>query len=151
MGKSKNIITVLYAEDDSDDQFLLKDAWEENKIINPLHIVNDGVELLEYLNNEGKFSDSKKYPLPGVILLDLNMPRMNGSEVLEKIKKNKRFKNIPVTVLTTSKAEEDIFRSYNLGVNSFITKPVSFEGLVKIVSAFGKYWFEIIELPIQNS
>ena len=146
MEEPKRTITVLYAEDDLDDQFLLKEAFEENNILNPLQVVNDGTEVLDYLNNEGRFTDAKEYPLPGLILLDLNMPKMNGAETLEKIKNNKDFKNIPVIVLTTSKAEEDIISSYDLGVNSFITKPVSFEGLIKMVSVFNKYWFQIVEL-----
>ncbi|MEE9432099.1 MAG: response regulator [Melioribacteraceae bacterium] len=139
-------MTVLYAEDDLDDQFLLKEAWEENNILNPLQIVNDGTEVMDYLNNKGEYIDTEKYPLPGLILLDLNMPKMNGAETLEKIKNNSELKNIPVIVLTTSKAEEDIINSYDLGVNSFITKPVSFEDLIKLVSIFEKYWFEIVEL-----
>ncbi len=101
---------------------------------------------MDYLNNKGEYIDTEKYPLPGLILLDLNMPKMNGAETLEKIKNNSELKNIPVIVLTTSKAEEDIINSYDLGVNSFITKPVSFEDLIKLVSIFEKYWFEIVEL-----
>ncbi len=125
---------------------MLKEAWEENNILNPLQIVNDGTEVMDYLNNKGEYIDTEKYPLPGLILLDLNMPKMNGAETLEKIKNNSELKNIPVIVLTTSKAEEDIINSYDLGVNSFITKPVSFEDLIKLVSIFEKYWFEIVEL-----
>lgn len=146
MNNAKKTISVLYVEDDLDDQFLLKEAWQENQILNPLHFVNDGVEAIEYLNNEGNFSDKEKYKLPGLILLDLNMPRMNGGEVLKKIKTDEKLKNIPVIVLTTSKSEEDIISSYNLGVNSFITKPVGFQELVKVLSVFRKYWFEIVEL-----
>ncbi|MCP5063527.1 MAG: response regulator [Ignavibacteriae bacterium] len=146
MEEPRSTITVLYAEDDLDDQFLLKEAWEENNILNPLQIVNDGTEVIDYLKNKGEYVDSEKYPLPGLILLDLNMPKMNGAETLEKIKNDKDLKNIPVIVLTTSKAEEDIISSYDLGVNSFITKPVSFEGLIKMVSVFNKYWFQIVEL-----
>jgi len=99
------------------------------------------------LNNRGKYTDVKEYPLPGIILLDLNMPRKDGREALKEIKSSEVLKKIPVIILTTSKAEEDILRSYNLGVNSFITKPVTFNGMVNIMQAIGKYWLEIVELP----
>ena len=102
---------------------------------------------MHYLNREGKYSDAKLSPRPGLILLDLNMPKKDGREALKEIKKDKSLKSIPVVVLTTSKAEEDIYRTYDLGVNSFITKPVTFNGLVSVMKALGKYWFEIVELP----
>ena len=143
-------LVVLCAEDDPDDQLLIKEAWDECKIINSLIIVNDGVELMEYLRREGKYSDNNKYPMPGLILLDINMPRKGGKEVMEEIEKDESLKSIPVVVLTTSKAEEDIVRLYNLGISSFITKPVSFEGLVKVFDTVDKYWFEIVSVPKKN-
>ncbi len=140
-------IVILVAEDDDEDQMLLQEAMEEHKLSNTLKFVSDGEELLDYLKNEGKFSDKDAYPSPGLILLDLNMPRKDGREALAEIKADEQLKSIPVVILTTSKAEEDIIRSYELGVNSFITKPVTFEQLVDVSGAIGKYWFEIVELP----
>lgn len=145
-----NRMTIIMADDDPDDRMLVKDAMEESKLLNQLLFVEDGVALLEYLERKGKYGDINQYPAPGVILLDLNMPRMDGREALQKIKDNPNLRHIPVIVLTTSKAEEDIFRTYDLGVNSFITKPVTFEELVKVMRSLGKYWFEIVELPKKN-
>jgi CheY-like chemotaxis protein len=138
---------ILIADDDADDRLLIKEAFEESEWKNPLHFVQDGVELLDYLFRRDKFSDLAGEPLPDLILLDLNMPRKNGIEALEEIKSEERLKSIPIIVFTTSKAEEDILRSYNLGVNSFITKPVSFDLLVELTKSLAKYWFEIVKLP----
>lgn len=140
-------IVILMAEDDPDDRMLAEEALEESRLANDLHCVSDGVELLDYLNKRGDFSD-KPAPRPGVILLDLNMPRVDGREALEKIKSDSDLRSIPVIVLTTSKAEEDILRSYQMGVSGFITKPVSFEGLVEVMKGLGRYWFQIVELPL---
>jgi CheY-like chemotaxis protein len=140
-------IHILIAEDDAEDRMLTTDAMNENRLVNRIDFVEDGEDLMDYLNNRGKYSDAKKYPLPGIILLDLNMPRKDGREALKEIKSSDHLKKIPVIILTTSKAEEDILRSYNLGVNSFITKPVTFNGMVNIMKAIGKYWLEIVELP----
>ncbi|MEL6193075.1 MAG: response regulator [Bacteroidota bacterium] len=140
-------IVILVAEDDDEDQMLLQEAMEEHKLSNTLKFVSDGEELLDYLKNRGKYTNKDTYPSPGLILLDLNMPRKDGREALAEIKADKQLKLIPVVILTTSKAEEDIIRSYQLGVNSFITKPVTFEQLVDVSGAIGKYWFEIVELP----
>jgi CheY-like chemotaxis protein len=144
---NKSPVIILIADDDPEDRMLAKDALEENRLANDLHFVEDGEELLDYLKNEGKFSNVKEFPRPGLILLDLNMPKMDGREALKAIKLDERLRRIPVVILTTSKAEEDIIRSYNLGVNSFITKPVTFDGLVEIMRTLSKYWFEIVELP----
>jgi CheY-like chemotaxis protein len=144
-------ITILLADDDNDDRLLAKDALKESKLVNELFCVEDGEELLAYLKHEGKYSDERKYPRPGLILLDLNMPRKDGREALAEIKTDPNLKQIPVVVLTTSKAEEDIYKSYDLGVNSFITKPVTFEGLVKVMRNLGKYWFGIVELPLEKT
>ena len=147
---SAHPITVLYADDDPEDRLLIKDAWKESRLANELHFVEDGEELLDYLHRRGKYSGLAGKPLPGMILLDLNMPRMDGREALQHIKADPRLRLIPTVVLTTSKAEEDIFRAYNLGVNSFIVKPVTFQSLVDLTLAFSRYWFEIVELPAQE-
>jgi CheY-like chemotaxis protein len=140
-------ITILVADDDSDDREMIKDALVENRLANDLRFVHDGEDLMDYLLRRGKFSAIENSPRPGLILLDLNMPKKDGREALHEIKNHEELKSIPVVVLTTSKMQEDIFKTYNLGVNSFITKPVKFETLVGIVAGLGKYWFEIVELP----
>lgn len=147
MEKQKQTIIILVADDDPDDCYLIKEAFIESRLINPLHFVKDGEELMDYLNRRNQFANLESKPLPGLILLDLNMPRKNGIEALNEIKSEPRFRSIPVVAFTTSKAEEDILRTYNLGVNSFISKPVSFESLVELVKLLSKYWFEIVELP----
>jgi len=146
MSKFEPII-ILLADDDEDDCFLVKEAFEESRISNVLQIVNDGEELMDYLNHKGDFKDTSKYPLPDLILLDLNMPRKDGKEALKEIKEDPKLRKIPVVVLTTSEAEEDVVKTYDLGVNSFITKPVSFDGLVEVIKTIGKYWFQIVKLP----
>jgi len=140
-------ITILMADDDEDDRLLTQDALAESRVLNELHFVEDGVELLEYLERKGKFEDKAVSPRPGLILLDLNMPRMDGREALEAIKGNPSLKGIPVVILTTSKQEEDMVKGYNLGAASYITKPVTFDGLVDLMKALGKYWVEFVELP----
>jgi CheY-like chemotaxis protein len=147
MGKRGNPIIILYAEDDEEDRMLMQDALKESRLTNELHVVEDGEELMEYLNRRGKYSELTNVPLPGLILLDLNMPRKDGREALKEIKANPRLRRIPVVVLTTSKAEEDILRTYDLGVSGFIIKPVTFESLVDVIRTLGKYWLEIVELP----
>lgn len=137
-------VTILLAEDDPDDRLLVKEAFEESHLLNTLETVEDGEELMDYLNQKGDFAGR---PMPNLILLDLNMPRKNGMEALEEIKADANLRRIPVIVLTTSKAEEDILRTYDLGVNSFIVKPVTFESLVELVKHLGRYWFQIVELP----
>jgi len=151
MDKMMKPIPILMADDDEDDRLLTKDAFREYRVGNVLLFVEDGEELMEYLHRKGKFTDPKRSPRPGLILLDLNMPRKDGREALEEIKSDRNLRSIPVVVLTTSKAEEDVLRSYDLGVNSFITKPVTFEGLVEVVKTLGKYWIEIVELPPQQA
>jgi CheY-like chemotaxis protein len=140
-------IHILMADDDDDDWMLTKKAFNESKLLNTLVRVTDGEELMEYLKQEGKFKGDKSATKPGMILLDLNMPKKDGREALREIKSDPELKEIPIVIFTTSKAEEDIVRSYRLGVNSFITKPVTFEGLLKVIRALGRYWFEIVELP----
>lgn len=145
--KKEKPITILVADDDADDRMMIRDAFHENRLANDLRFVEDGEELMDYLHKRGKFSDAKSCPRPGLILLDLNMPKKDGRESLKEIKENESLRGIPIVVLTTSKAEEDIYRTYNLGVNSFITKPVTFDALVSITRDLGRYWFEIVELP----
>jgi CheY-like chemotaxis protein len=140
-------ITILMADDDVDDRMLTKEALEESRVRNNLYFVEDGEELLDYLNRRGKFIDAEQSPRPGLILLDLNMPKKDGREALREIKANPDLRRIPVVIMTTSKAEEDIFRSYDLGANSFITKPVTFERLVELMRTLGQYWIEFVELP----
>lgn len=140
-------ITILYADDDPEDRMLVQDAWEESRLRNALHFVEDGEELMDYLNRRGKFEHLAGQPLPGLILLDLNMPRKDGREALREIKADPALRKIPVVVLTTSKAEEDILRAYDLGVSSFIVKPVTFQSLVEVTVALRRWWFEIVELP----
>jgi CheY-like chemotaxis protein len=147
MEKEKHTIIILVADDDPDDRLLIQDAFSESRIINPVHFVNDGQELIDYLNRRHRFQKLQKCPLPGLILLDLNMPRKNGMEALKEIKSNSKHRCIPVVVFTTSKAEEDVFQTYNLGVNSFVTKPVNFDKMVDLMETISKYWFEIVELP----
>ena len=147
MKKHGEPITILMADDDADDRRLTRDALEESRLANDLRFVENGEELLDYLRNKGKFSDPETAPRPGLILLDLNMPRKDGRTALKEMKADPDLRQIPVTVLTTSKADEDIFRSYDLGVNSYIVKPVTFEALVDILQTLEKYWFEIVELP----
>jgi CheY-like chemotaxis protein len=147
--QEKNSILILIADDDAEDRMMAKDALQESNLINELFFVEDGEELMDYLLNRGKYTDKKKYKKPGIILLDLNMPRKDGREALKEIKSNPELKRIPVVILTTSKAEEDVIKSYDIGVNSFITKPVSFTALIEIMNSIGKYWFQIVELPIK--
>ncbi len=144
---SRTPISILMADDDADDRMFAKDALEEARLANDLHFVEDGEELMDYLHHRGKYAELNGSPNPGLILLDLNMPKKDGREALKEIKEDVELKRIPVVVLTTSQAQEDIFRTYDLGVSSFITKPVSFEGLVDIMKTLGKYWFEIVSLP----
>jgi len=150
MSERGKTIAILYAEDDPEDRMLVEDALKESRLANELHFVEDGEELMDYLKRRGRYAELDGEPLPGIILLDLNMPRKDGREALKEIKADPSLRRIPIVVLTTSKAEEDILRSYDLGVNSFITKPVTFESLVDIVKTLGKYWFEIVELPVQG-
>lgn len=147
MDKHGRPITILLADDDADDRMMAADALAESRLANDLRFVEDGEELMDYLHRRGRFSDPATSPRPGLILLDLNMPRKDGREALREIKGDPELRKIPVVVLTTSQAEEDIYRTYDLGVNSFITKPVMFESMVAVMKALGKYWFEIVELP----
>lgn len=142
-------ITILMADDDEDDRLMAREALQEARLANDLHFVVDGVELLDYLKQRGTYNELNA-PRPGLVLLDLNMPKKDGREALKEIKTDPDLRQIPIVVLTTSKADEDIYRSYNLGVNSYITKPVSFEGLAEVMKALSMYWFQIVKLPSQD-
>jgi CheY-like chemotaxis protein len=137
-------ITILMADDDADDRELAREALAESRVLNELHAVSDGAELLEFLRHEGRYADA---PRPDLILLDLNMPKLDGREALGALKNDPKLRSIPVVILTTSHAEEDVVRSYDLGANSFISKPVTFVGLVDVMRELGKYWVVIVELP----
>jgi CheY-like chemotaxis protein len=147
MKKPGESITILMADDDPDDCLLVRDAFKESRLVNDLRFVEDGEDLLDYLKHQGKYAGADSSPRPGIILLDLNMPRKDGREALKEIKSEPDLRSIPVVVLTTSKQEEDVFRSYDLGASSYITKPVTFEGLVEVMKSLGKYWLDIVELP----
>jgi CheY-like chemotaxis protein len=140
-------VTILMADDDADDRLMTKEAFEESRLINDLRFVEDGAELMDYLKRQGKYSDPAASPRPGLILLDLNMPKKDGREALQEIKADAALKNIRVVILTTSKAEEDIYRTYDLSAASYITKPVTFDGMAEMIKTLGKYWLEIVELP----
>jgi CheY-like chemotaxis protein len=145
-GRGQRVV-ILMADDDEDDRLLTRDALQESRLANEIYFVRDGEELLDYLYRRGPYASEATAPRPGVILLDLNMPRKDGREALREIKADPDLRRIPVVVLTTSKEEADIYRSYDLGANSFVTKPVTFEGLIEVMKGLGTYWFEIVELP----
>lgn len=147
MNRAAMPITILMADDDADDRRLTQEAFEEGRLINDVRFVEHGEELIDYLRKQGKYAPPAEAPRPGLILLDLNMPRKDGRTVLKELKGDPELRQIPVVVLTTSKADEDIYKSYDLGVNSYIVKPVTFEALVDILQTLEKYWFEIVELP----
>ena len=147
MKSQRKGITILLAEDDADDRLLVKEALAEGRVLNDLRSVEDGEELLDYLRRRGRYADPEASPRPGLVLLDLNMPRKDGREALREIKADPELKRIPVVVMTTSKAEEDVLRSYDLGANSYITKPVTFDRLVELMKVLGRYWIEFVELP----
>lgn len=147
MSSTAQPITILMAEDDPDDRLMTQEAFAECRLGNPLHFAVDGEDLMDYLRRRGRYADAAAYPEPGLILLDLNMPRKDGREALREIKADPELRKIPVVVLTTSRAEEDVARCYQDGVNSFITKPVTFAALLDVVQALGKYWLEIVDLP----
>ncbi len=141
-------VMILIADDDEDDRLLTRQALEEAHLSNDVRFVEDGEELMEYLRRQGRYAGQDgRAPRPGLILLDLNMPKKDGRECLREIKADDDLRDIPVVVLSTSREEEDITRSYQLGVNSFISKPVTFTGLVDALKVMGRYWFELVELP----
>lgn len=147
MTSSRRPIVILIADDDADDRQLTRDALSESRVINNLHEVADGEQLMDYLFRRGEFADPDVSPRPGLILLDLSMPKKDGREALAEIKSDPELRQIPVVVMTTSSAEEDVCRSYDLGASSYVTKPVSFAALVEVMKGIARYWFEIVELP----
>jgi CheY-like chemotaxis protein len=139
--------TILMADDDEDDQMLVADALRQAGILNPLRFFANGEELMSYLHRREEGASLPLAPRPGLLLLDLNMPRKGGREALREIKADPRLRSIPVVVLTTSGMQDDVDLSYALGANSFISKPVTFDGLVKSLQILGHYWFQIAKLP----
>ena len=144
MTQAPTPIDILLVEDDPGDVLMTREAFEHHKIRNALHVVSDGVEALEFLKREGRFGEA---PRPGLILLDLNLPRKDGREVLGEIKQDPRLRSIPVVVLTTSEADEDILRSYDLHANAYVTKPVDFERFVEVVRKIDDFWVKVVQLP----
>jgi CheY-like chemotaxis protein len=144
-------IVILMADDDADDRLLAQDALAECRLAGQLHFVENGEELLDYLHRREKYAQGADAPRPGLILLDLNMPKKDGREALREIKSHPDLRKIPVVVLTTSQADTDIAQIYDLGANSFITKPVTFDSLVQVMKVLGEYWCTIVELPVKNN
>lgn len=147
MNNAGKLITIVLADDDPDDRQLTEEAFVENRLANQLHCVQDGEELLDYLHRRGSFERLRSEPLPGLILLDLNMPRKDGREALKEIKADPNLRRIPIVVLTTSKAEEDIVRAYNLHANAYITKPVGLTQFFDVIRALEGFWLAVVTLP----
>jgi CheY-like chemotaxis protein len=148
MNLDKRPPIILIAEDDADDRQWIKEALDEIHINAEVRFVEDGEDLMNYLFHRGKYKSTSALSYPGLIFLDLNMPRKDGREALKEIKSDLRLRHIPILILTTSKSKEDVFRTYDLGANSVILKPVTFSGLVDIMRSVKEYWFEMIELPL---
>ncbi|MBB6001992.1 response regulator [Arcicella rosea] len=144
MNQKKSIV-ILVADDDADDRMMTQEALEENNIINQIKFVEDGVDLINYLRRNGKFNDTVVFPRPDLILLDLNMPKVDGREALKIIKSDADLCKIPIIVLTTSKSDVDIVKSYDLDVNYFLPKPVTFTNFIEVIRTIGQYWFEIVQ------
>ncbi len=137
-------IEILLAEDNPGDVRLTEKALDHGNILNNLHVVNDGAEAIKFLRQEGEYADE---PRPDLVLLDLNMPRKDGREVLEDMKTDPDLRRLPVVVLTSSEAEEDVVRSYELNANAYLTKPVDFDGFVDIVKRIEDFWFSVVKMP----
>ncbi len=142
---------ILLVDDDPDDRMLVQDAVKESQLSHQLICVEDGEELMDYLFHRNKYTDESFAPRPGLILLDLNMPKKDGREVLKEIKNNSSLCQIPIVILTTSRAEEDISITYSMGASSYIVKPITFDDLVEVIKTLGKYWLDIVELPLERS
>lgn len=141
------VVPVLLVEDDIEDVEITRRAFRKGKIANSLHVVRDGEEAMEFLRHTGRYRDAAQAPRPGLILLDLNLPRLDGREVLKRIKGDPGLRRIPVVVLTTSSEEADVLGCYDQGANTYITKPVEFDKFVEAVLAIGKYWLLVAEIP----
>lgn len=149
--QDKKSYNILVADDDSEDRQMIKEVFEENKLGSNLHFVEDGEELMDFLKHTGKYAEKGPSSSLDLILLDLNMPKKDGREALQEIKSDPKLKSIPVIVLTTSNIKADILKTYNLGVNCFISKPSSYSELIEVTKSIVKYWFEIARLPtIEN-
>ena len=147
MSEEKRRFNILIADDDSDDRQMIKEAFEENNFSSDFFFVEDGEDLVDYLNCKGKYSNDKTERCPDLILLDLNMPKKDGREALREIKSDPGLKSIPIIVMTTSKLKDDVVRSYNMGVNCFISKPTTYSELIEVTRSIIKYWFEVAQLP----
>jgi CheY-like chemotaxis protein len=144
MNETLNVISVLLVEDDPGDVVLIREAFDHNKVYNALHVVSDGVQALEFLRGEGEYAGA---PRPDLVLLDLNLPRKDGREVLAEVKADPDLRTIPIVVLTTSEAEEDIVRSYDLHANAYVTKPVDFERFIEVVRQIDDFFVSVVKLP----
>jgi CheY-like chemotaxis protein len=144
VGEESRPIEILLVEDNAGDVRLVKEALEENKFLNNLHVARDGVEAMEFLHKEGKYANAVR---PDLILLDLNLPKKDGREVLAEVKVDEDLKRIPVVIMTISKAEEDILKTYNLHANCYITKPIDLDQFIKVVKSVESFWLAIVELP----
>jgi len=147
MHKPGQPVHILMADDDPDDRMMADQAFKQYRLTNGVFFVEDGQELMDYLQHRGQYADANAFPLPDLILLDLNMPRKDGREALTEIKTDPILRRIPVVILTTSQAEEDVLRSYDLGVNAYITKPATFQGLSETIRLLNIFWFELVKLP----
>ncbi len=143
----KRPAVILLVEDNPADQEITRRALEDAKVNNELHVVNDGVEAMEYLRREGKYSDSADSPRPDLLLLDINMPKMDGKQVLDRVKSDEKLRTIPVIMLTTSSHERDVIESYNLGVNAYIAKPVDIGQFINVLKSLEEFWFAMVVLP----
>jgi CheY-like chemotaxis protein len=141
---------LMMADDDPDDREFVREAFDECGFEGDFRYVEDGADLVDYLTHSGRFEEREEVPVPDLILLDLNMPRMDGKEALAFIKSREELRRIPIVVLSTSDSEEDIRKTYDLGVNSFVTKPSSFDEIVKMAQGLHRYWLEIVQLPRSN-
>jgi CheY-like chemotaxis protein len=144
VARTGKVIDVLLVEDDPGDVLMTREAFEDNKVANRLQVVSDGVSALAFLRKEGEHADA---PTPDLVLLDLNLPRMDGREVLEAMKNDADLRSIPVVVLTTSEAEEDVVRSYSLHANAYVTKPVDFDRFIEVVRQIDEFFVEVVRLP----
>jgi CheY-like chemotaxis protein len=151
MRRAGKPITILYAEDDPDDCMLLRDALEESHLTSDLRFVPDGKELMDYLRRSGKYASEVGSPRPDLILLDLNMPKKDGHEAAEEIKLDPKLRQIPIVVLSTSRRQGHVFRSYDAGVNSYVVKPGAFKDLVRVVKDLHRHWSETVELPDESA
>ncbi|MCK8492763.1 MULTISPECIES: response regulator [Spirosoma] len=146
MQRKPTVMTILIADDDADDRMFLEQAMRQNGYNQTIEFVEDGEQLMEYLRQEGRYSN-QNVPWPNLLILDLNMPRKNGFQALSEIKDDPKLRRLPVVVMTTSSTDEDVIKTYNLGVNSFVTKPFNFNRLVEMIGALKTYWMDTVKLP----